>query len=121
MVEYLENFPPFGVGNHPTEDKILELVDLSLLKECPKELIIQGFDSVTQGLTKLVKFCERLKTSEEIFQTQCEGNHQNKKNKQSGEFHQSAKSEQSKGSYQSANPLEEDANKKKTKKKNLPV
>ena len=64
MVEYLENFPPFGVGNHPTEDKILELVDLSLLKECPKELIIQGFDSVTQGLTKLVKFCERPETSE---------------------------------------------------------
>ena len=45
------------------------MLEFSLLKEWQKELIIQGFDSVTQFLTELVKFCERLKILEEIFQT----------------------------------------------------
>ena len=44
-----------------------------------------------------------------------------KKNKQSAERHQSAKSAQIKRSYQSSNPLEEDSNKEKPKKKNSPV
>ena len=48
-------------------------------------------------------------------------NHQDKKTKESRELHQSAKSAQNKGSNQAANPLEEDANKSKTKKKNSPV
>ena len=80
MVEYLEKFPPFGARQRLPEDDILELVKLSLPKEWQKELTIQGFESATQGLTDLVKFSERLETAEEIFQTQGEGHHQNKKN-----------------------------------------
>ena len=79
MVEYLEKFPPFGAGQRLPDGEILDLADFSLPKEWNKELIIQGVDSTTQGLTDLVEFCERLDTSEEIFQTQGEGNHQNKK------------------------------------------
>ena len=79
MVEYLKKFPPFGAGQLLPEDDILELVEFSLPKECQKELTIQGFDSVTQSLVELVEFCERLKTTEEIFLMQDEGNHQNKK------------------------------------------
>ena len=78
MVDYLEKFPPFGAGQCLPEDKILKLVEFSVPKEWQKELIIQGFDSSTQGLTELVELYERLKTAEEIFQTQGEGNHQNK-------------------------------------------
>ena len=82
MIKYLKTFPPFEVGQRLPEDDILELVELSLLNEWQKELIIQVFDSETQGLTDIFKFCERLETTEEIFQTQGEGNHQNKKTKQ---------------------------------------
>ena len=121
MVEYLDKFPHFIARQHLPEDKILELVEFSLPKECQKELLIQGFDSTTQGLMELVNFCKRLKTAEEVFQTQGEVNHQNKKTKQSGERHQSAKSAQSKGSYQAANPSEEDSNKNKTQNKTSSV
>ena len=78
MVKYLINFPPFGAVQRLPEDDILELVDFSLPKEWQKELIFKGFDSATQGLTKLVDFCDRLKTAEENFQTQGEGNHPKK-------------------------------------------
>ena len=77
MVEYLEKFPPFGTWQRPPYNKILDLVEFSLPKEWQKELIIQGFDSVTQGLTELVEFFERLDTAEEIFQTQGDGNNKN--------------------------------------------
>ena len=87
MIKYLKTFPPFEEGQRLPEDDILELVEFSLLNEWQKELIIQVFDYETQGLTDLVKFCERLETTEEIFQTQGEGNHQNKKTKQSVERH----------------------------------
>ena len=110
MVEYLENFPLFGAGQRLTDDKILELVVLSLPKEWQKELIIQGFESTTQGLTELVEFCKRLEIDEEIFQNQGEGNRQNKK-KQCGEHHQHTKSAQRKVPNQAANPSEEDSNK----------
>ena len=116
MVNYLKKLPPFGVGQRLPEDKILELVEFSLLKEWYRELTIQKFDSATQGLTYLVELCERLNTSEEIFQAQGEGNKQNQTNNQSAEYHQPTKSVKSKGPYQAANLLEEDANKKKTKK-----
>ena len=91
MVDYLENLLTFGAGQHIPEENILKLVEFSLPKEWQKELIIQGFDSSTKGLAELVEFCERLETAEEIFQTQGEGNHQNKKTKQSGECHQYSK------------------------------
>ena len=64
MVEYLDKFPPFCAGQRLPEYDILDLIELSLLKECQKELIIQGFDSATQRLTELVKFCECLETTE---------------------------------------------------------
>ena len=111
LVKYLDNFPPFGAGQHLPEEEILELVEFSLPKEWQKELIIQGFDSTTQGLTDLVELCESLETAEEIFQTHGEGNHQNKKLKQSGERHQPAMLAESKGSNQATNPLEGDDNK----------
>ena len=79
MVKYLNNFPPFGTVKRLPEDDILELAEFSLPKEWKKELIIQGHESTTQGLTELVEFCDLLKTAEEIFQTQGEVNHQNKK------------------------------------------
>ena len=79
MVGYLKKFPPFGAGQRLPEDEILELVYFSLPKKWQKYLIIQGFGSSIQGSTDLVEFCERLETSEEIFQTQGEGNQQNKK------------------------------------------
>ena len=82
MVEYLEKLPSFGEVQRLPEDEIIKLVDFSLPKEWQKELIIQGFNSVTQGLTGIVKFCERLETAEKIFQTQGEGNHQNKNKKE---------------------------------------
>ena len=104
MVEYLNNFPPFGAGQGLLEDDILKLVDFLPPKEWQKELIIKGFDSAKKGITDIVKFCERLKTTEEIFQTQGERNHQNNKTNQSGERHQPAKLEHSKGLYQAANP-----------------
>ena len=114
MVKYINKSPLFGEGQHLPEDNILELVEFSLPKDWKKELIIQGFDSETQGLTELFKFYERLETAEEIFQTQGEGNHQ-EKIKQSSERHQSAKSAQRKGSNQDAKPSEEGANKKNPK------
>ena len=52
---------------------------------------------------------------------QGEGNHQNKKTKQSDEQNQSDNSEQSKGSNQAANPLEEDTKINKNKNRNSPV
>ena len=99
-------------------------MEFLLTIERKNELLIQGFDSTTQGLTELVEFCERLKTAKEIFRTQGEGPQENKKTKQSGELHQPARLVQSKGLYQASKPLEEDAHKSskfKNKIKNIPV
>ena len=87
MIKYLDNSPPFEEGQRLPKYEILQLVEFSLLNEWQKELIIQVFDSATQGLTDIVKSCERLETAKEIFQTQGEVNHQNKKTKQSVERH----------------------------------
>ena len=57
MVDYLENLPPFGINQDLTEDDIFYLEEFSLPREFQKELIIQGFDSMTQGLTELVELC----------------------------------------------------------------
>ena len=111
MVDYLGKLPPFGAGHRLLEENILKLVDFSLPKEWKKELITQGLESATQGLTELVKFCEHLETAEETFQMQGE------KTKQSGELHQYAKSAQSKRWNQAAKPPEEDAKKIKPKRK----
>ena len=70
MVEYLENFLPSGINQGLTEDDILDLVEFFLPRELHKELANQGFDSMTQGITELVKLCDILETSEEIFQAQ---------------------------------------------------
>ena len=68
-----------------------------------------------------MELCEPLETSEEIFHTQSELNHQ-EKNRQSSEHHQSAKSVQKKCSNQATKPTEEDKNENaKTKNRNLPV
>ena len=56
MVEHLKKLPTFGAGKRLPENEILELVELSLPREWQKYLIIQGFDSETQGLTYIVKF-----------------------------------------------------------------
>ena len=87
MIKYLDKSPPFEEGQRLPKYEILQLVEFSLLNEWQKELIIKVFDSATQGLTDIFKFCERLETSKEIFQTQGEVNHQNKKTKQSVERH----------------------------------
>ena len=78
MVEYLEKFRPFGAGKRLLDDNVIELVEFSLPKEWQKQLIIQVFDSASQGLTELVKFWEHLETAEGFFHTQGEGNYQNK-------------------------------------------
>lgn len=79
MLEYLEKIPPFVINPGLTGNKILDTVEFLLPMECQKELIIQGFDSATQGLTELVEFYERLETPKEIFHTQDEEQHQNQK------------------------------------------
>ena len=67
---------------------------------------------------ELVKFCERLETAEELFQTQGEVNHQNKNSSSPANATNLA---QRKGSYEAANPSDEDANKNKNQKKKSPV
>ena len=79
MVEYPIHFPPLGAGQRLPDKEILKQVEFSLLREWQKELIIQGFNSTTQGLMKPVKLCERLETAEKFFHTQDKINHQNKK------------------------------------------
>ena len=79
MLEYLEKIPPFVINPGLTGNKILDTVEFLLPMECQKELIIQGFDSATQGLTELVKFCERLETVKELFQMYSYEQNQNKK------------------------------------------
>ena len=64
MVNYLGKFPPFGAVQSLSEDEILDLVEFSLSNEWQKELIIQGFDSATQGLTNIVEFCKHLENAE---------------------------------------------------------
>ena len=80
--------------------------------EVKKKLNVQRFDSPTQRLTELVKLWEQLETAKDIFHTQGEGHHQNKKTKQSSERHQYDKLTHIKKSNQTAKPSEEDANKK---------
>ena len=79
MVKYLKKLLPLWAVQPLPKDEIFELVQFSIPKEWEKEIIIQGFDSKTQGLTELVNFCEHLKTAEEIFQKHGEGHHKNKK------------------------------------------
>ena len=67
MVEYSTKLSSLGAGQLLTEDKILNILGFLLLKEWQKELIIQGFDPATQGISELVKFCEHLETAEKIF------------------------------------------------------
>ena len=120
MVEYLENLPLFGDTQGLPEYDILDRVELYLPRECQQELLIRGFDSMTQKFTELFQFYECLETSEEILHTQVEGPHQKQKPKQSGEHHKSSKSTQRKVSYHPNKTLEENYNKKyelKTKSK----
>ena len=67
MVEYLEKFPPFGIDQDAAS------------RECQKELIVQDFDSATQGLAEIAEFCKPLENAKENFYIQGEGKHQNKK------------------------------------------
>ena len=120
MVEYLKKFPHFGIVQGLPDKDILELVKLLMPQEWQKELIIEGFDSATQGLAELVEFYECLETAKKIFHTQGEGQQKDKIIKYSGECYQPTRSTQRKGSYQAENPLEENANKKsKTRIKNI--
>ena len=112
MVDYLEKFLPFDIGQVIFDNKIIEFVEFSMTREWQKEPIIQRFEYTTQGLTEIVEFYERLENDEEILSTQGEGKNQNKKTKQSGECHQPTKLAQSKGSHHAAKTLEEDVNKK---------
>ena len=54
MVKYLEKFPPFGVGQRLPEYEIPKLVEFSIPEEWQKLIIIQRFNSSTQGLMELV-------------------------------------------------------------------
>ena len=74
-MEYLKKFRSSGIGQGLPDEKILKLVELSVNREWQKEIIIKDFDSVNQGLTELVEFCERLETAERNFQTQGEVQH----------------------------------------------
>ena len=78
-MEYLEKLPPFGENQVLPEDDIIKLVGFFMPSECQKELIIQGFDSTTQGLTEIFNFCERLETAKNVFLTQGKGPHSNRK------------------------------------------
>ena len=78
MVEYVEKFAPFGIGQGLPDNKILKLVGFLLPRQWKILLIIQGFNYATHGVTETIEFFERLETVEEIFHTQGEENHQNK-------------------------------------------
>ena len=54
MAEYLKKFLPSGDRQRLPRNDILEILELSLPKEWQKQLIIQGFDSETQGLRSLL-------------------------------------------------------------------
>ena len=79
ILSSVQNLPTFGDEQFIPKDEMLEIMDLSLPEEWQKQMIIQGFDSATQGLAQLVGFCESLETAEEIIRAKGEGNHQIKK------------------------------------------
>ena len=67
IVEYIKHFTPFGKDQKFPEDKNIRLVKFSLTRGCKSKLLVQGFELAAKSLKKLVDFCERLKTSKEIF------------------------------------------------------
>ena len=67
MVEYLNHLPPFGQYQEFLEDGILELVELVILCEWHKQLLVQGFESEVKILNTLIELFGHLNTSKEIF------------------------------------------------------
>ena len=55
-MDYLKTFPPFGTNQGLPEDEILELVEFFLPRDLKNEILIQWFDSTTQGITELIEF-----------------------------------------------------------------
>ena len=115
MLEYLEKYPPFGAEQRLPDEKILELVNFSLLKEWQEQFISQGFNSATQGLMELVDLCECLENYEENFQTQGERNHKKKSVRRMPQIYQVGANQRVKPGSES---LGGGCKQKKTKKKN---
>ena len=60
MLEYLDNFPPFGWNLGFPEENILKLAEFLLLHEWKKQMLVQVFDLYGNSLTELVEFYDRI-------------------------------------------------------------
>ena len=60
MVDYLEDFPPFGTNKGSLEDDILELIEFTLPHEWQKHLIVQGLYPATKSINYLVELRKHL-------------------------------------------------------------
>ena len=70
MVGFLKYLPPFGANQGLPEYDILELMEFALPPELQKQLLVQGYEYSAKGLYKLLKLCERLETTEDIYKYQ---------------------------------------------------
>ena len=66
-LENLPQFPPFGEGQSLTNDEVIDVMLSAVPKSWTKEMDRQGFDAITQPLTELITFCERIESTEDPF------------------------------------------------------
>ena len=78
IVEYIEHLPPLSMDQGLPDDKIIELVRLSLRCEWKNHLPMQGFNLAAKSLNEIVEICKWLNTSGEIFKNNGDGSHPNK-------------------------------------------
>eukprot|EP00957_Ditylum_brightwellii_P127141 9694037-Ditylum_brightwellii.AAC.1 len=61
---YLKDFPDHNIN--PTQpldaDELLDILEFGVLLSWRREFTVQGFDTLDQGLCKVVEFCTRLKS-----------------------------------------------------------
>ena len=64
----LAKFPPFsGASQKLPDDEVKEHLEFAIPTKWQKQMILQGFNAVDKTIDEFIEFCERLETSEDIF------------------------------------------------------
>jgi hypothetical protein len=63
---YLKEFPGADASSALSHDNLIELLEFANPTSWQKHMVLQGFNPVTEPLSKLVEFCERIEYAETV-------------------------------------------------------
>lgn len=66
--KYLKSFPPFqGSTQYLPADKVLEHLEFAVPNSWQKQMVLHRFNALENSQIEFVEFCERIESSEEIY------------------------------------------------------